>query len=55
MNIETAKSLLNNSEYVSAYAEWNRRPMEISDAVFSKAMDWAEAALFISAYQANRA
>ncbi len=55
MTIETAQALLNNPEYVSAYTEWNRRPMHISDAVFSKAMDWAEAALFVSAHQANRA
>ena len=51
MTIETATALLNNPEYVSAYAEWNRRPMHISDATFTKAMDWAEAALFVSAHQ----
>lgn len=55
MTIETAQALLNNPEYVSAYAEWNKRPMHISDVVFTKAMDWAEAAVFVSSYETNRA
>ena len=51
MTIETAQTLLNNPEYVSAYAEWSRRPMHTSDEIFNKAMDWAEAAVFVSAHQ----
>ena len=51
MTIETAQALLNNPDYASAFAEWNKRPMHISDVVFNKAMDWAEAALFIAAHQ----
>tara|TARA_R110002050_G_C8503810_1_gene475856 strand:+ start:309 stop:485 length:177 start_codon:yes stop_codon:yes gene_type:complete len=46
--IDEAKALLNNPEYVSAYAQWNRKPMETSDEDFTKAMDWAEALLFLS-------
>ncbi len=55
MTIETAQALLNNPQYSAAYAEWNRRPMHISDAIFTKAMDWAEAALFVTSYEATRA
>ena len=51
MNIETAQALLNNPDYVSAYADWNRQPMQTSEEVFKRAMDWAEAALFVSAHQ----
>lgn len=51
--IDDAKALLNNPEYVSAYAQWNRRPMETSDEDFTKAMDWAEALLILSTLQTN--
>ena len=46
--IDEAKALLNDPEYVAAYAQWNRRPMETSDEDFTKAMDWAEALLILS-------
>ena len=50
LTIETAQALLNDPEYVAAYAEWNRRPMDIADEAFRKAMDWAEAALFVASH-----
>ena len=46
--IDDAKALLNDPEYVAAYAQWNRKPMETSDKDFTKAMDWAEALLILS-------
>jgi len=46
--IDDAKALLNNPEYVRAYAQWNRKPMETSDEDFTKAMDWCEALLILS-------
>ena len=46
--IDEAKALLNNPEYVSAFAKWNTKPMETSDEDFTKAMDWAEALLILS-------
>ena len=48
MNIEHAKTILNNEKYVSAYAKWNLSPMQTSSHEFNLAMDWAEAALKVS-------
>ena len=47
-NVDEAKALLNNPEYVRAYAQWNLKPMETSDEDFNKAMDWTEALLILS-------
>ena len=48
MPTETAKSILNNTKYVSAFAKWSRKPMETSEEDFNLAMDWSEALLSIS-------
>ncbi len=49
IEIRKAKALINNPEYVAAYAQWNRKPMETSDKDFEKAMDWIETVFALSA------
>ena len=51
MPIKTAQAILNNPEYGSAYAELIRRPTDISEELYTKAIDWLQATLVVSAHQ----
>ena len=54
MDFNTAKNLLNKAELIKAFAKWTRQPMDVTDAEFRDAMDWSQAALVVSAGEANR-
>ena len=54
MNYDTAKAILNDQAFISAYSFFTRRPMETSDETYRLATDWMQAALTISSNNQSR-
>ena len=45
MNKQTAKAIIDDSDYVKAFLFWQRFPMKTSDETFRIAMDYCQALL----------
>jgi hypothetical protein len=48
MTITEAKQIINDADYVAAYSQFARSPMDTYDATYKLAVDWLQATLTLA-------